>query len=134
MEAIYDRHGDVVAWLSENRIFDMSGAAIALIEGDNVFSFPGKHLGVIDRGYFRDHAGHAVGFLIWAHDGPALPERNIIPRPPEKKVIPYNFGTSIPPIPSLASKHWSTISWFEFIYGHIGSQAQFSQLRAAAAH
>ncbi|MCO7225609.1 4-fold beta flower protein [Pleionea sp. CnH1-48] len=135
MEAIFDKHGDVVSWLSNDIIYDLNGTATALIEYNNVFSFPGKHLGVIEKGYFRDHAGHAVGFLIWAHEGPKLPERGLVPRPPEKQIIPYNFGTSMPPIPSRPTSDWSPLNWQEFTYGQVGVGATgFEQLRTASAH
>ncbi len=133
MEAVFDRIGDVVAWYEEDIIYDNSGVAIALLDADQLFSFPGKHLGILDTGYFRDHSGRVVGFLKSASGPLKLPECGLIPRPPKKQTIPHNFGTAIPPMPSLPCDEWSPVSWYEYIYGHTGGLHQVISARGITA-
>lgn len=73
MNPIYDRRGQVVAWLDDENIYHLNGRHAGVVDGNNVYGHRGQHLGVLDHGLFRDHRGGAVAFLEGATGGPILP-------------------------------------------------------------
>lgn len=67
---MYDRRGEVVAWLNDIDIYHLNGLHVAVLNGKNVYGHRGQHLGVFTDGYFRDHPGGAVAFMHSASGGP----------------------------------------------------------------
>jgi hypothetical protein len=105
MEPIYDSAGAVVAWKRDDDIHDVHGRAIAFLSNKNVAGYNGKHLGVLDKGFFRDHRGDVVAFMRGATGGPVLPVPSEKPVPPVPAVAParpepptYTSGFSNPVI------------------------------------
>ncbi len=117
MDPIYDRRGQVVAWLDGEDIYHLDGSHAAVVEGENVYAHDGQHLGVFTQGLFRDHAGGAVAFLNGAVGGPILPIPAIPPIPPIRAIPPIPAIPVIPPIPAIPSLGWARTSWGEFIAG-----------------
>jgi hypothetical protein len=114
MEPIYDRRGQVVAWLEEEDIYHRNGAHAAVVNGENVYGHNGQHLGVFENGLLRDHSGGAVAFITGAEGGPILPIPSISPIPPIPSIPPIRAIPSIPPIPAIPSLGWGK-TWDEFI-------------------
>lgn len=123
MEPIYDRTGKVVGWfhdyvvydrLYRHRAFVLADAAFAHRGVGAVFSYQGSYLGHVDRGFFRDRAGHAVGWIRGADGGPVLPVPETAPAPPllPKPPMPPAVPAPPPPMPSLS---WSGVTWDDFL-------------------
>jgi|SRR5450759_3422662 len=115
MDPIFDRNGDVVAWLSIDVIHDLNGVPVVFLNNRNVVSYGGAHLGFLDRGLFRDHDGDVVACLKGAHGGPLLPVPHVPPIPPVSHVPPVPPVAPVPPIPSVASLDWSSFDWYAFV-------------------
>lgn len=115
MEAIFDSDGITTAWLHNNVIYDLEGDAVAFIQNNAVYDYDGRQRGWFNDGYFREDAGHAVGFVLGARNGP-LP-----PLPESPPIAPIPAIASIPPIPNIPaippipSPHWSDLDWDDFI-------------------
>jgi hypothetical protein len=58
MKALYDRHGQVYAWLQKatGLVMDRQGRHVALIRGGNVHDYQGRHLGWWDGDHVRDRS------------------------------------------------------------------------------
>lgn len=116
MNPIYDRKGQVVAWLRNDRdIYQLDGKHAAVIKNGNVYGHRGQHLGIFKKGLFRCHRGGAVAFLKGASGGPMLPLPSISPIPPIPATPPIPAIPSIPPIPAIPSLGWSSTAWGQFI-------------------
>jgi hypothetical protein len=110
MKALYDRHGQVYAWLdkSTGRVMDRGGQHVALIRGDNVYDYHGRHLGWWDGDHFRDQRG-AVALCQSGARGlgvvpplPALP-----PLPPLAALPPLPSLPELPPLRPLNLLGWA---------------------------
>lgn len=117
MEPIYDSAGAVVAWKREGDIHDVRGQAVAFLSNKNVVSYSGRHLGVLDKGLFRDHRGDIVAFMSGARGGPLLPVQSEKPVPPVPAFAPVRPEPPVPPAPAVPSLRWSPLSWEQFIVG-----------------
>lgn len=115
MEPIYNRQGQVIAWLNDSNICHLNGAHAAVINGENVYGQRGQHLGIFKGCLFRDHQGGVVGFESGATGGPILPIPLIPPIPPIPSIPPIPAIPSIPPITAIPSLGWSAIDWQQFI-------------------
>ena len=65
MEPLYDRRGQVYAWLrsNEGQIINRQGRHVAFIVNGNVYAYHrSQHLGWWDEGHMRDHRGAVVVF------------------------------------------------------------------------
>jgi hypothetical protein len=80
-----------------------------------VFSYQGRHLGTLDRGFFRDNQGHCVAFMDGAEGGPIPPIPQIPPVPPIPPIPPIAPIPPIPPIAPIGSFSWSNLSWNQFL-------------------
>lgn len=117
MEAIFDRAGRVVSWLKGNVIYSLRNQCVAFINNGNVFTYQGRHLGVLDRGFFRDKQGHCVTFLKGAKGGPIPPIPQMPPIPAIPPIAPIPPIPPMPPIAPIGSLNWSNISWDQFLNG-----------------
>ena len=70
MEPLYDRRGQVYAWLRAERgeVISTQGQHLAFIENGNVYDWRGQHLGWWQNGHMRDHRGAVVVFTREATD------------------------------------------------------------------
>ncbi len=116
-EPIFDSNGRVVGWLRGQLIYDLGGNSRAFLHGDCVSSNRGRHLGRMDRGFFRDRSGNAVAFLKGARGGPILPVPEVPPVPPIPAVPPVPPVSPVPPVPPVPSLSWSPLSWARFLEG-----------------
>lgn len=117
MEPVFDPNGEVVAWLNRDVIHGLNGVALVFINNHNVVSYSGLHLGFLDRGLLRDHAGDVVAFVRGAHGGPILPVPHVPPVPPVPHVPPVPPVAPVPPVRSVASLDWSQLDWHSFVCG-----------------
>jgi len=115
MEPIYNRNGRVVAWQNNDVIHDLRGEAVAFLSGSNVVNYRGQHLGVLDRGFFRDHNGSAVTFIRGAIGGPVPPVPSVPPVPPVPAIAPVRPVPPVPPVPAVPSLGWSSMDWDRFV-------------------
>jgi hypothetical protein len=118
MTPIFDRTGQVVAWLKHAHIYDLEGRHVGFVHGEHVFSNLGRHIGSQAGGFFRDHVGGAVAFQHDAMGGPVLPPLAYPPAPPipvYPRLPVIHSWLRRPAQPSLT---WSVIDWGEFIAGH----------------
>jgi hypothetical protein len=116
MKPIYNRHGQLVAWLNRTYLHDLSGAQLWLFIGDGaVFTYKGRHVGGFTNGYFRDKDGHAIAFTKDASIGPPLPVVMYPPIPPNPVFPKFPALALVPPLPPIDRFTWSKISWEEFI-------------------
>ena len=117
MEPIYDSGGAVVAWKRGDDIHDVRGQALAFLGNKNVVSYSGRHIGVLDKGLFRDHHGDVVAFMRGATGGPVLPVPSGKPVPPVPAVAPARPEPPVPRAPAVPSLRWSSLSWEQFVAG-----------------
>jgi hypothetical protein len=117
VEPIFDSAGAVVAWKRGDDIHDAHGQAAAFLSSRNIVSYSGRHLGVFDKGLFRDHHGDVVAFMRGATGGPVLPVPSEKPVPPVPAVTPSRPEPPPPPAPAVPSLRWSSLSWERFIAG-----------------
>ncbi|MFQ6078907.1 MAG: 4-fold beta flower protein [Thermodesulfobacteriota bacterium] len=115
MEPIYDSAGAIVAWKRGDDIHDLHGRAMAFLSNNNVVSYSGRHLGVLDKGFFRDHHGDVVAFMRGATGGPVLPVPSVPPIAPVPAVAPARPEPPVPPSSAVPSVRWSSFSWGQFI-------------------
>lgn len=117
MEPIFDAAGETVGWLHADIVCGFDGTATAFLLDGNIFNYEGRHLGQLDRGFFRDTAGDAVAFLSVATGGPLTPPTQVpsvapvLQPPPPPAPLPE---VAPPPPPSL---DWSNLEWDEFLAG-----------------
>lgn len=119
-EPIYDRHGRVVGWLYGHVIYDAEPQYRARLRGNAVYSFTARHLGHLDRGFFRDRAGFAVAFLSDAEGGLVLPRCEAASLPLSLPAPPTPLLPSQAPMQATSRSDWSPLTWDEFLRGHEG--------------
>lgn len=121
MQPIYGRNGQTVGWLNNDVvIYDRNNRCRAFVQNGAVYTYQGRHLGALDRGFFRDRQGHAVAFIDGAQGGPILPVPAIVPIPPIPSIPPIPPILPIPPIAPIApigSFNWSRVDWEGFLNG-----------------
>lgn len=115
MQAIYNKQGQTVAWLSYRDLYDTSGAYIGFINGYGVYNIKSKFCGSLKQSVFRDANGLVVAFMKGAKKVSSLPALKTTPHEPTKKTKPVlkPIGSS----PSLGSfkAQWSRLDWSQFI-------------------
>jgi hypothetical protein len=113
---IYGRNGSTVGWLNSDRvIYDRNNRYRAFVENGGVYTYQGRHLGVLDRAFFRDRHGHAVAFMDGAQGGPLAPIPAIAPIPPIPPIPPIHPIPPIAPIAPIGSLNWSQLDWDGFL-------------------
>ena len=115
MQAIYNKQGHTVAWLSYRDLYDTSGGYIGFIKGYGVFNLKSKYCGSLKQSVFRDTSGLVVAIMKGAKKVSSLPALKTKPHKPTKKTKPVlkPIGSS----PSLGSfkAQWSRLNWSQFI-------------------
>jgi len=114
MQPIYGRNGQAVGWINDDVIYDRNNRYRAFVRNGDVFTYQGRHLGVLDRGFFRNRRGDVVTFMNGAQGGPIPPIPAIPPIPPVPPVPPI---PPIPPIAPIGSFSWSQSDWEGFLNG-----------------
>lgn len=115
MEAIFDRHGDVVGWLERQVVYSTAGCPRAIIRGGAVCSYAPVHLGWFTNGYFRDLAGGVVAWTRGARGGPPTPPARL------PDACPFPQFATLPPLPPLSpvrplpATAWSLLAWDEYL-------------------
>jgi len=115
MQAIFNKHGYTVGWLSGKDLYNLKGNFIGFLKGNAVYNNSSQYCGTLKQSFFRDYSGYVVAFLSGAKNSPALPSFKVLPSKPTKKqklankVAPPSPSTK-PPKPS-----WSKLDWEIFI-------------------
>lgn len=118
MQPIYGRNGQTVGWLNDGGvIYDRNNRYRAFVQNGAVYTYNGRHLGILDRGFFRDRQGHAVTFMDGADGGPLPPIPAIAPIPPIPPIPPISPIPPIAPITPVGSLGWSKLDWEGFLNG-----------------
>ena len=115
MDPVHDRRGQTVGWINKDVVYDLSARPRAFILDAEVYSYRSRHLGRLDKGFFRDPSGRAVAFMRGARGGPIPPVIAIPPIPPIPAIPPIPPIPPIAPIPAIPSLNWSPISWKAFL-------------------
>ncbi len=94
-----------------------SGTPRAYLLRESVYSYPGVYLGRFQKGFFRDTAGFAVGFIRGASGGPIPPVPSVSPVPPVPGIPPVPGVPAIAPVPPIPRLQWSNLRWDDFLTG-----------------
>ena len=115
MQAIYNKQGTTVAWLSGKDLFSTKGYFIGFVINNTVYNNRSEYCGTLKQSFFRDYHGNVVAFMDGAKGGPALPSLKSSPAKPANKARPSTKATR----PALVSKppkpSWSKLDWKMFI-------------------
>ena len=57
MEPIFDRHGQVIAWLNDGVVFDRNNQYRAFVRDGAIYTYPGRYLGRFENGFHGLTAG-----------------------------------------------------------------------------
>ncbi len=113
MDALYNRHGQVAAWLDrvECQIVDLSGKHVAFVDGDSVYDYSGSHVGWWRKDHIRDSRG-AVGLYTSssANLGVTKPYLAYAPFPPLKAFAPFKPFKAFKPFRPYDQWSWSSDS------------------------
>jgi len=115
VEPLFDRKGQTVAWIQDDRILNRAGEHIAFLSNESVVDYAGRHLGVFRGGFVRDHAGHAVAYVRGATGGPLTPLPAVPPLPPSRPLPRIKPMPPFSPLPGMPSVLWSRLSWDQFL-------------------
>jgi len=130
MEPVFDKSGQVVAWLRGDHLIDPRGRHVAFLRNNWVLSYRGTYLGRLYSAWFRDLAGAAVGFVRGAPGLPAAPATGDPPPPPNPELPPVPPLVPLPPSATRPMPIWSRTSWQQFV--GCGSWADDQPPRAPA--
>ena len=119
MEPVYGRHGQVVAWLEDNRelIRDLGGRVNAWVHDDCVYSLRGAHVGHFVDGNFRDTGGAVVAYISGAAGGPIKPVKAVTPVRPVRGVRPVRPVRSVRMVRPMRSSGWSQLTFDAYVAG-----------------
>ncbi|MEL4456940.1 4-fold beta flower protein [Lutimonas vermicola] len=115
MQAIYNRQGQVVAWLNGKDLYDIKGNFIGFFIGHAVYNSNATYSGILNQSFFRDIDGRVVAFMNGAKNGPALPSLKSKPSRPIKKPRPSTKVAPPPPSPKPPKFGWSKLQWEDFM-------------------
>jgi len=116
MDAVFDRHGQTIAWLHRDFIYNLNGTqALAFIYGGAVFNYSNTLLGFFNDGFVRDGDGNSVAFVSGAGFGPQQPAIQDHLIPPIPRIPLTRSMPPLPPIPPLSTWYWSMLTWEQFI-------------------
>ncbi len=115
MQAIYNKQGYTVGWLSGKDLYNTSGYFIGYLIGNAVYNHKSQYCGTLKQSFFRDYNGNVVAFLSGAKGGPALPSLKSLTNKPIKKSRPTT--KSVPPAQSAkpSKPSWSKLNWEGFL-------------------
>ena len=115
MQAIYNKKGKTVGWLSYRDLYDTSGAYIGFINGHGVYNLKSKYCGSLKQSVFRDAAGLVVAFMEGAKKVSSLPALKTSKHEPTKKPKPALKPIGSVPSPRSFKTQWSPLDWNQFI-------------------
>jgi hypothetical protein len=109
MDAIYDRSGMAVAFLTGSRIVLPTGVSLAWVDGSgNVYGYDGRHLGWWGQGHMRGHDG---GVVAWTRGATGLglspPPMKLAPAAPRLGPEPRRSARAPAPPRPVGDSHWS---------------------------
>ena len=110
MEALYDRAGNVVAFLTETRFVSLQGVSLAWLDASgNVYDYDGRHLGWWRHGHMRGHDGGVVAWRRGATGvGLPLPPTRLPPPAPRREMEPPRHTPAMPPQQPGGKNAWSS--------------------------
>ena len=115
MQAIYNKQGKTVGWLSYRDLYNLSGTYIGFIKNHGVYNLKSKYCGSLKQSVFRDENGFVVAFMEGAKNVPTLSTLKTSPTEPMKKSKPSIKPIGTIPAPKLNRLQWSKINWNSFI-------------------
>ena len=115
MQAIFNKQGHTVAWLSYKDVYDRKGKFIAYLKGNAVYNRSSEYCGTLKQSFFRDVSGYVVAFLNGAKNGPSLPSLKSLPSKLIKKPRPSTKVAPPAPAPKSPKYGWSKLEWEVFI-------------------
>lgn len=115
MQAIFNRHGYTVGWLSGKDLYDRKGNFNGFIIRYAVYNSNASYSGTIKQSFFRDMDGRVVAFMGDAKNGPVLPSLKSIPTRPIKKPRPSSKVAPPPQSPKPPKYGWSKHEWEDFM-------------------
>jgi hypothetical protein len=86
-QALFDRRGEAVAWVVDDRLIGPAGEGLAWLRHGGVHSYAGRHLGWWCGDHMRGHDGGLVAFLKTAR-GLGMPLPVIATAPPAPMAEP----------------------------------------------
>jgi hypothetical protein len=108
LNIFYDRSGHPSVYSEDGvHLFTFSGSAVGYIEKDSVYAYNGRHLGWIEDGWIRDHAGEGVFFTDDATGGPEKSVRSPVPLRKVKHVKPKKEVRQLRPVKAQKTRTWS---------------------------
>ncbi len=112
IRTLYDHKGQAIAYVDEDgeSIYLYGGQPVAFLSDDSIFAYSGKHLGWLDHGWVRDHAGQCVFFTDEASGGPVQPIRAVRPVRGVRGVRPVRGVMAARPVKPVSGVSWSTLS------------------------
>jgi hypothetical protein len=81
MDAVYDRSGNTVGWMSHNELQSLTGHVIGFVRNKTLYSRAGHHVGSLVKGNFIDRRGRVVAWIAGAEGGPEKPSPRSAPQP-----------------------------------------------------
>ncbi len=115
MQAIFNKQGYTVGWLSGKDLYNTSGHFIGYLIDNAVYNHNSQYCGILKQSFFRDTSGHVVAFLKGAKNGPALPSLKALPSKPTKKIRPSTKVAPPAPTPKPPKYGWSKLNWEGFL-------------------
>lgn len=116
MLTFYDRHGQAIAYLSDDgkSIYLYSGSPVAWLSKDSVYSYSGRFLGWLENDWIIDTTGHYAFFSEKSTGGPARPARQARPARGARGARPARGAREARPARPAKSISWSEISGEQF--------------------
>lgn len=115
MEPIYGQSGQVVGWLSEDRLVALNGRTVGRLYDDAVHREDGSHIGYFNEGVFRDNRGDTVAFIDGASGGPMKPMKHVRPVQPVQHVQPVRAVRHVRNVRAVRSLSWSPNSFDQYL-------------------
>ena len=110
MEALYDRKGNIHAWLDVDlgNILDLNGRHVAFLADGSVYDWKGRHIGWWNDGCVRDAANAIAYFTTEALDiGVLRPVKHVRPVQPIEAVAPVRPVERVEPVKPVGRAIWS---------------------------
>ncbi len=111
MDALYNRNGQVAAWLDRvaGEIVDLSGQHKAFVDGDSVYDYSGNHVGWWQDDHIRDGSGAVALFCRTAQNvGVYLPYLAYGPYQPYKAFSPFKPFKAFKPFRPYNRGAWAS--------------------------
>jgi hypothetical protein len=118
MDAVYDRNGDAIGWISDDVLYDTNDHYRAVIIESEIYQLgTSAFLGRFERGFIWDRNGMVVACLEKATPPPEIPD--LKPPPPEIELDrPSDLGVAQRSGgPIRYTDRWSQRTWVRFLDG-----------------